>query len=184
MIDIRFLFKHRPFKGLPFKRFCADTDGAAAVEFALISPVLLFIFMAIMEVSVMFFAAANIDGAAIDAARRIRTGQNQTTADPASDFSTALCGSLSSAIKCGSLFHDVRTVTSFASIDLTTEIDPGTGEPITYGFSSGAASDVVVVRVMYYWDFVTPFIGTFLSDAGSNRRMLASTVVFQNEPYK
>ncbi|HEY9079914.1 TadE/TadG family type IV pilus assembly protein [Magnetovibrio sp.] len=173
----------RPFKRF-LNRFFRASDGAAAVEFALISPVLVFVFMAIMEVSVMFFASANIDGAAIDAARRIRTGQNQSSADPASDFSTALCGSLSSAINCGSLFHDVRTVTSFATIDLSTEIDPVTGEPITYGYSSGSASDIVVVRVMYYWDFVTPFIGRFLSDAGSNRRLLASTVVFQNEPYK
>jgi len=178
MIDLRHFFKRRS-----LKHFCADSDGAAAVEFALISPVLIFIFMAILEVSVMFFAAANIDGAAIDAARRIRTGQNQSSADPASDFSSALCGSISSAINCGSLFHDVRTVSSFASVNLDTEIDPVTGEPVTYGFSSGAASDIVVVRVMYYWDFVTPFIGAFLSDAGSNRRMLASTVVFQNEPY-
>jgi len=167
----------------PLKRFSTNTDGAAAVEFALISPVLVFIFLAILEVSVMFFAAANIDGAAIDAARRIRTGQNQTSADPASDFSSALCGSISSAINCANLFHDVRTVPSFASVNLDTEIDPTTGEPVTYGYSSGSASDIVVVRVMYYWNFITPFIGTFLSDAGSNRRMLASTVVFQNEPY-
>jgi len=132
----------------------------------------------------MFFATANIDGAAIEAARRIRTGQNQSSADPSSDFSTALCADLSAMIDCGKLFHDVRTVSTFASVSLDTEIDPDTGEPVVYGFSSGGAGDIVVVRVMYYWDFVTPFIGTYLSDTGSNRRLLTSTVVFQNEPYE
>jgi len=163
--------------------FYRQDRGATAVEFALIAPVLIFLFMAILEVSVMFFATTNIDGAAIEAARLIRTGQNQSSADPASNFSTSLCGNLSSIISCGSLFHDVRTVSTFASINLDTEIDPVTGEPVTYGFSSGGSGDIVVVRVMYYWDFVTPFIGTYLSDAGSDRRLLTSTVVFRNEPY-
>jgi len=166
-----------------FRCFICHDCGATAVEFALIAPILIFLFMAILEVSVMFFATTNIDGAAIEAARLIRTGQNQSSADPASNFSTSLCDNLSSIISCGSLFHDVRTVTTFSSVSLDTEIDPDTGEPVVYGFSSGGAGDIVVVRVMYYWDFVTPFIGTSLSDAGSNRRLLTSTVVFQNEPY-
>lgn len=166
------------------RRFFRHDSGATAVEFALIAPVLVFLFMAILEVSVMFFAMANIDGAAIEAARRIRTGQNQSSADPASDFSASLCGYLSSIISCGGLFHDARTVSTFASVSLDTEIDPVTGEPVTYGFSGGGAGDIVVVRVMYYWDFVTPFIGTYLGDTGSDRRLLTSTVVFQNEPYE
>ncbi|HEY9079911.1 TadE/TadG family type IV pilus assembly protein [Magnetovibrio sp.] len=166
------------------RHFPCHDRGAAAVEFALIAPVLVFLFMAILEVSVMFFATANIDGAAIEAARLIRTGQIQSSADPVSDFSTALCDDLSSIINCANLFYDARTVSTFASVSLTTEIDPDTGEPVTYGFSGGSAGDIVVVRVMYYWDFITPFIGTYLSDAGSSRRLLTSTVVFQNEPYE
>ena len=166
------------------KRFPSNTDGATTVEFALIGPLLVLIFMAILEVSIMFFAAASIDGAAIDAARRIRTGQNQSTADPASDFSTSLCSSLSSIINCGSIFHDVRTVTTFASVDLETAIDPVTGEPVTYGYTAGGAESIVVVRVMYYWDVVTPLISTFFSNSASGKRLLSSTVVFQNEPYE
>lgn len=169
---------------LPLKRFKSNADGAAALEFALVAPILFFIFMAILEVSVMFFAAANIDGSAIEAARRIRTGQSQTSADPEADFTDTLCSLLSSSIDCGSVFQDVRTVSTFASIDLETTYDPDTGEPITYGFSAGGAEDIVVVRVMYYWDFVTPMIGAYLDNTGTGKRLLASTVVFQNEPYE
>jgi len=169
---------------VPFKRFQANDDGAFAVEFALIAPILMFIFMAIFEVSIMFFATVNIDGAAIEAARRIRTGQNQSAGDPATDFSTSLCGYLSTAINCNSLFHDARVVSSFGAVDLTTQIDPVTGEPITYGYSAGGAGDIVVVRVMYTWNFVTPLIGAYMGDSGTNSRLLASTVVFQNEPYE
>lgn len=165
-----------------FKRSCA---GATAVEFALLAPVLMYLLMGIVEISLMFFAAVNIDGAAIDAARRIRTGQAQTTGDAESDFSSAFCAALSGTIPCGSVFYDVRTVASFSSISLTTEIDPDTGEPITYGFTAGASNDITVVRAMYFWSFATPFIGQFFETVdGSNQRLLISTVVFQIEPYE
>ncbi|OEJ68920.1 TadE/TadG family type IV pilus assembly protein [Magnetovibrio blakemorei] len=171
-------------KRLSLKRFKSDADGAAALEFALVAPILFFIFMAILEVSIMFFASANIDGAAIEAARRIRTGQAQSSGDATTDFYDTLCGLLSSSINCGNVFYDARTVATFTSVNLETTYDPDTGEPITYGFAAGGAEDIVVVRVMYYWDFATPLIGSYLDNTGTGKRLLASTVVFQNEPYE
>ena len=164
--------------------FRSDATGATALEFALIAPVLMFLFMAILEVALMFFVEANIDGAAIEAAREIRTGQTQTSATPEDEFYSVLCGQLSSIVSCGDLFYDVRTADSFSAIDLTTEYDDDTGEPVTYGFSTGGASDIVVVRVMYFWDFFTPWIGAYLGDSGTNRRLMESTVVFRTEPYE
>lgn len=168
----------------PLIAFKRSETGATAVEFALVSPVLLMIFMAIIELSVMFFATVNLDGAAIEAARRIRTGQTQTTGNPETDFKAALCTNLSSLIDCGAVHYDSRVMTNYSGITLGVEYDPDTGEPITYGFSAGGAKDIVVVRVMYAWSFITPWIGAFFEHgAGSNARLLMSTVVFQNEPY-
>jgi len=170
---------------LPLRSFKRSEKGATAVEFALISPALVFICMAIFEVSLMFFAAVNIDGAAIDAARRIRTGQTQATADPEADFANTLCDSLDIMIDCGTLHYDARTMSTYGSITLDTEYDPITGEPITYGFTTGGSGDIVVVRVMYSWTINTPLIGRFFeTSSGSNKRLLASTVVFQSEPYE
>ncbi|HEY9163815.1 MAG TPA: TadE/TadG family type IV pilus assembly protein [Magnetovibrio sp.] len=165
-----------------FKR---SDDGATAVEFALIAPVLAFMFIAILEVSMMFFASVNLDSAAIDAARRIRTGQAQSTGTPEADFVSALCSKLDSIITCGNVFYDARQVNSYSAISPTVSYDPTTGEPVTYGFSVGGSGDIVVVRAMYLWHFNTPSIGMFFETvAGSNNRLLASTVVFQNEPYE
>lgn len=175
--------KHNTFQLL--KRFRRSHSGATALEFAMIIPVLMYVFMAIIEVALMFFASVNIDGAAIDAARRIRTGQAQGSGDAETDFSTAFCNGLSSAIPCGNVFYDVRTVASFSAVSLTTDTDPVTGDPITYGFAAGGAGDITVVRAMYYWSFNTPLIGQFFeSGAGTNKRLLVSTVVFQTEPYE
>lgn len=168
-----------------FRRFIGAQKGGTAVEFALISPLLFFFFMAIIEVSLMFFAAVNLDGAAIDAARRIRTGQAQQSGNPEADFASALCAHVDSLINCGAVYYDSRTVSSYTSISLAVEYDPITKEPITYGFATGGSRDIVVVRVMYSWTINTPMIATFFETTpGTNKRMLSSTVVFQNEPYE
>jgi len=169
----------------PLRTFKPAEDGATAVEFALVAPLLIFIFMAIIEVSLMFFASVNLEGAAIDAARRIRTGQTQVSGDPETDFTTALCDKLDSMIDCDLVYYDSRTMADYASISLTIEYDPDTGEPITYGFDPGSSGDIIVVRAIYAWTISTPAISVFFETApGTNKRMLSSTVVFKNEPYE
>lgn len=173
------------FSAATLRRFKQSQDGVTAVEFALVAPMLIFIFMAIIEVSLMFFVSVNLDGAAIDAARRIRTGQTQVSADPEVDFTTALCARLDTMVDCNAVYYDARTVSSYASISLSIDYDPDTGEPITYGFNAGGSGDIIVVRVMYSWNISTPTIAVFFETTpGTNNRLLSSTVVFKNEPYE
>lgn len=167
------------------REFLSDRSGATAVEFALVAPLLLLILLAILDVSLMFFASVNLDGAAIDAARRIRTGQSQTTGDAETDFSSALCGKLNSIISCGSVIYDARTFSSYSNVTVDIQYDPATGDPVTYGFTVGGSNDIVVVRTMYWWSFHAPMIGMFFETTpGSNKRLLVSNVVFQSEPYE
>jgi len=174
---------------LPLKTFKRSDEGATAVEFAIIAPVFMFIVVAIIEVSLIFFATVNLDGAATEAARRIRTGQAQQSGDALTDFTTTLCTQLDTMFDCAKLQKDVRTMASFsaiqAAVNVGIEYDPITGDPITYGFSSGASGDIVLVRVMYLWTIQTPMIGTiFETQPGTNKILLASNVIFQNEPYE
>ena len=165
-----------------FKR---SESGATAVEFALIAPVLVLIFMAIIELSIMFFVSVNIDGAAIEAARRIRTGQTQSSGDPETDFTSTLCANLNSMISCGNVYYDSRVMGAYSAVSLGIEYDPDTGEPITYGFNAGGSGDILVVRVMYSWSINTPLIGSiFETTPGTNKRLLMTTSVFQSEPYE
>lgn len=173
----------------PLLRFKRSNSGATAVEFAIIAPVFMLIIMAIVEVSLIFFATVNLDGAATEAARRIRTGQAQQSGDSLTDFSTTLCGKLDTMFDCGKLQKDVRTMSSFSAIQTAVnqgiEYDPITGEPITFGFSPGTSGNIVVVRVMYLWSINTPLMATFFETLpGTSKILLASTAVFQNEPYE
>lgn len=174
---------------LPWLTFKRSDDGATAVEFAIIAPVFMFIVMAIIEVSLIFFATVNLDGAATEAARRIRTGQSQSSGNALTDFTTTMCTQLDTMFDCDFVQTDVRVMSSFSAIqtavDLGVEYDATTGEPITYGFDSGVSSDIILVRVMYLWSINTPLIGTiFETQSGTNKILLASIVVFQNEPYE
>lgn len=173
-----------PLKLKRLSRFKTSERGATAVEFALLAPVFVYVLMGIIEVSLFFFASANLDGAAIDAARLVRTGQAQSSADPEDTFYTEFCGKLF-MFSCGDVFYDVRTVSDFSSADVDYEIDEDTGEPVTYGFSSGGASDIVVIRAMAFWEFNTPLIGQFFENSSvADKRFLISTVAFQSEPYE
>jgi len=63
------------------RRFAADRDGAAALEFALVLPPLCLILLGMFEVSMVMFTQASMEGAMREAARYGITGINST--DPA-----------------------------------------------------------------------------------------------------
>ena len=51
-------------------------------------------------------------------------------------------------------------------------------------FAPGAAGDVVVARVIYEFQYITPFLGQILNNNGdSEARLLVSSAAFRNEPF-
>jgi Flp pilus assembly protein TadG len=158
-----------------------DRRGNAAIEFALVAPPFLLLIMGIIEISVMFFTSSVIEGATKEAARQIRTGNVQQSADPLASFRSELCDALFGIIDCNQVVFNVRTFSSFETVAMPLEVDED-GEIINTGFTPGDSSAVTVVRSMYRWHFMTPLIGE-LVPAGPAGHLIISTVAFQNEPY-
>jgi Flp pilus assembly protein TadG len=158
-----------------------DERGSAVIEFALVGPPFFLLMAGILEVSVMFFASSVIEGATKEAARQIRTGQVQSSADPLVAFKTELCDSLVGVIDCNDVVFNVQTFSSFSTVSMDIELDED-GKIINTGFLPGGSGAVTVVRAMYRWDFLTPLLGEFMP-AGVAGHLLVSTVAFQNEPY-
>jgi len=158
-----------------------DTNGSAMLEFALVGPPFILLMTGILEISVMFFASSVIEGATTEAARQIRTGQIQATADPLASFQTELCDSLVNVIDCADVVFNVQTYSSFSAVSMTTEIDED-GNIINTGFAPGGSGAVTVVRAIYRWHFITPLLGNLMPE-GPGGHLLVSTVAFQNEPY-
>ena len=166
-------------------RLLRDSRGGAAVEFALVAPLLFLLTFAVIELGAMVLVQAQLDGAARDAARLIRTGQAQVSADPQTTFQTLLCSDMSKFAACANLAYYVQTFTTFsaAATALATPIPRDkNGNVVANIFAPGAASQVVTIRVMFNRPFITSLVGQYLGGAYGSA-FLTSTVVFLNEPF-
>lgn len=157
--------------------------GHAALEFALVLPPFLVLILGTLETGMMLFVATHLESAVHDAARQIRTGNVQEGADPLVEFTNIMCGALVVAVACDSrLVVDVRPFDSFSSVTFVPYVDEN-GEASGNMFSPGGAGDIVLVRVVYNWEMMTPFLGALMSDGGNGRRTIAAAAAFRNEPF-
>lgn len=168
-----------------FKKWLVRKDGGAAVEFSLLAIPYIFLSIGIIELSIMYAAGSMVEGATGSAARLIRTGQIQqaTGADPESMFRDSLCGYASALVDCNNVQIEVQTVSNFSDIgDLNPNFDED-GAFISSGFNAGGVNDRVLIRAVYSYPMMTPFIGPLLTGA-DNTRTFISHVVLQTEPYE
>jgi Flp pilus assembly protein TadG len=163
-------------------RFAANRRGVTALEVALILPLFLFVIFGIVEVAMLYFVAAALEGQVGEASRQVRTGNVQASGDPLGSFRTLLCGPIAIVVDCARLIVDVRRYDSFAVVEYPEYIDEE-GEPDDTQFLPGGAQDIVVVRVSYDWSILTPGLRLYLGDGGGPVKRLAATAVFRNEPF-
>jgi Flp pilus assembly protein TadG len=162
-------------------------SGSVLVEFAIIAPVFLAMFWAIIETGLVFFAQGVLENGVLSAARLIRTGQAQNQSMTQSQFRTQVCNQISMLLSCDAtkLQLDVRSYTSFAGS--TTFTNPVTAEgaldTTVSQFSPGGPCDIVVVRGFYIWQLFTPIFGNYFSNMANRQRMVATAFAFRNEPY-
>lgn len=167
------------------RRFGADRGGATAVEFALVSVPFLALVFGIFELGLVFMVSTTLDNATETVARRIRTGEFQTSqSNNVAAFREAVCLEMSWLTSgcAAKLYVNVRTFPRFADVDLE---PPTTEEELkTEPFTTGGPEDIVVVRTYYEWTLITPLMNQGLQTiTGSNKRLITSTATFRNEPY-
>ena len=165
------------------RRFALARAGSAALQFALVAPPFFLMMLGIIETGGLMFVSTHLEGAVNDAARQIRTGNVQGAADPIAAFRGILCAELVVAVQCDSrMVIDVRPFNQFQSVAFTPYYDQN-GQPSGNVFSPGNAGDIVLVRVAYNWNIMTPLLGQYLGDGGTNRKLIEAAGAFRNEPY-
>ena len=96
----------------------ASRSGSAAIEFAMIAPVLFLFMFGIIETGVIFFANSALEKSIDDAARQIRTGQVTGPVTP-TQLRTLVCagmtGLMSASTCTGNLQVDMRAYPNFSS---------------------------------------------------------------------
>lgn len=159
--------------------FRRDASGSAAVEFALIAPILFFALLSLVEVGVLCMMSNGLDNAVSATARSIRTGRADAPAT-ASAFEDMVCARMHADLAdCRErLTVSVRIFDSFAAAAATTAAPPA-GE-----YNRGAASDIILVKANYEWPLITPFLSQGYEHTGPYQVTMASRVAFRNEPFQ
>ena len=117
-----------------------------------------------------------------EASRQIRTGNVQDSANPQAAFAALLYGNLQNLIACENVVIDVRRFASFSTVNYPEYVDTD-GNAANAQFVPGNPGDVVLVRVTYRWQLLTPFLDHLMADTGSTK-FLGAAALFRNEPYR
>lgn len=167
----------------PLRSLLSDRKGAAAVEFALlILPLSLMIF-AIIEVSVMFFAASSLDASVQKMSRMIRTGEAASASMTLSDFKAKICADMALTFSCSdNLLIKVDVISNLSAITSTTAIDSTGNLAVTETFATGKASDYMLVQAFLPWSSVVNYFTYSSAKLADGRYLLGATVLLRNEP--
>ena len=166
------------------RRFARQQDGAAAVEFALVSIPFITLLFAIMETGMVFFADQVLETAVGDSARNILTGQAQTQSFDQTAFKNSICAKLTVLFDCqGGVYVDVKKFTNFSSVTMASPLDSNGNFVNNFTYNAGGPGDIVVVRVFYQWPLYLSFFGFSLQNMSGGKRLLVVTSAFRNEPY-
>jgi Flp pilus assembly protein TadG len=158
--------------------FPYDVQGGAAVEFALIAPVLFFALLSMVELGVLGMMSASLDHAVIEVSRTIRTGRSDGPVS-ASSFKDDVCEQMGVGSDCRD-----RLSVSVQSFDQFSQANAASDAPLEGQFNKGGAGDIVIVKTSYRWPLMTPFVATFQERSGPLEVVLASRAAFKNEPFQ
>lgn len=161
------------------RAFHQDERGTAAIEFALIAPLLFFCLLSIVEIGVLGMITSGLDNAVIESSRRIRTGRDDA-ASSATTFEQQVCARMGGPLTgCADrLVVSVQRFSNFTG-SATAATSPPAGQ-----FDRGGPSDIILVKADYRWPLMTPFLATAFNRDGPMHVTIASRFAFKNEPFQ
>lgn len=179
-----------------FRRLARSRDGAAAIEFALLSIPYFLIVFAIIETFIAFTGEQLISNAVDTMARKFRTGQ-LTVETKEADFRNEFCSEISLLIQCAGgdsnrLILDVRSFSTFAAIPTTIPRVGGAkfgALDATNAYQPGGAGTINMLRAYYRWEIITDLVRPYISNIrpadGSLPKefLIVATAAYQNEDY-
>ncbi len=171
----------------------AREDGNASVEFALLFPLFLTLFISSIESGLMSLRYVMLDRSVDLAVRELRLGlaiefSSMSATEAHDELKTRICSNTLMIPDCGNvLFLELISVNPDAwnipspntqCVDRTEEINP------TLNFNPGAANEMMIVRACAVVDPLVPDFGLgarFMKDASGGVALIASSA-FVNEP--
>lgn len=166
-------------------RFWQDDSGANLVEFGLVAAPFFTMLIGLFEVCVIFIIMTTMEHGVAEAARNIRTGELQEAGGSAATFKAEVCKQTFGLLDCNNkLKVDVKQYDGFNDAKNDDPIKNGKVDDSALGFQPGEGGDIIVARVFYEWDIITPLISGPLANLDGGKRLLQATVAFRNEPFE
>jgi Flp pilus assembly protein TadG len=178
-------------RGGKVSHFLRREGGAAAIEFAILSGPFIALMLAILQVTLIFFAQDALETTVEASSRMVLTGKAPTatsgmTASQAQNaFAAAVCTNSPGLFTCGNFMIDLQPVASFANANVSQPVltyDANGKVTNVWTYNPGNPGDIMVMRVMYQWPVFLGPLGLNLSNLPKSQRLLMSTAVFRNEP--
>lgn len=187
----------------PFRRISASRaqEGALAIEFALIAPVVIVFLMGIIEFGLIMWATTVLEGATNMGARIGKSGTTTvgvTRQQYIRNQITSLAGGL---LDTSGITITTQPYATFntsgnpppepcltatcgggqAGIDYT-DLN-GNGAYDTVRSDAGLGGDVVVYRATYNWPLKTPIFAQVIGHGSTNSITITAVTVVRNEPF-
>lgn len=179
---------HSRFGGLAetIARFQRSESGVTAIEFAFVSPIIIALLLATIQVVVIVIAQSYLELIAENGMRLVLT--NQTGSLTQSQFKTAICTSVSTLalFNCNNIIVSLQTAPASASaMGAAMPTFDKTGSVVASSVlypSTITPSTQMMLTVEYQWPVIGGPLGLNFSSLGNGTWLMVSTQVFQVEP--
>jgi Flp pilus assembly protein TadG len=163
-------------------------SGSAAIEFAIIAPILFYFLFGLIETGFIFFLDTTLQNATDDAGRLVRTGRAQGQSMTQAQFAAQICGEMTGAISLATceanLQIDMRAYSNFSTVNYQSDTNSnGSINTNNMEYQTGTACNVVIVRAYYPWSVMTPLMKPLLANMPNGQFLLTSASAFRIEPY-
>ncbi len=168
------------------RQFVVDERGSPAVEFALVSPILIGVVLATLQAASIFLVKAFFESAAEQAARIVLT--NQTESVTVAQFQTEVCNQLTALFNCSQVIVELEPLpagTTNLSALLPQFNSSGnlvSAPSVDVGANAGASGTDMLLVVMYPWPVYGGPLGLNFADLGNGQMLMSSTQIFRIEP--
>jgi Flp pilus assembly protein TadG len=185
-------------KLLAYLRYCRTRisafknalDGAMAVEFAIIAPALLAIFIAIFEVMYYLFAQQTLQTAAVEAGRLFMTNQGPAQNQMVDNHgnllsSSSVCNIIQPLLSCSAVMVDVQVSQTYCSADAsmpTLTFDGQGNVTNTWSYTAGTPGQIVVIRLIYQLSILRGPLGFVLSNLSNGKMEIMGVTAIRVEP--
>lgn len=162
-----------------------DRRGASLVEFGILALPFFLLVFAVLETTISFTAEQVMANTVDKMARKIRTGQINSTMTDEAAFRELICNEIGVFVAngCPDLHVDLQSYATYEDVPKQVPFSsPGVLDTSGFDYDPGGPRSINQLRILYEWPVYTNMMQSRLAGLENGRMLLFSTTTWQNEP--